>query len=65
MLEENDMVDMLTALEETSEGIYRWSETAGLKQLIRSRHLGTDGALEYVKRDYSPGRHKELNSAAG
>ena len=46
LLEESDMVDLLTALEQTSDGVYRWSETAGLKQLIRSQHLGTDEALE-------------------
>ena len=63
LLEENDIVDMLVALEETSNGVYRWSETAGLKQLIRSRRLGTDEALEYVERDYSTVRHKDLQHA--
>ena len=51
MLEENDMVDLLTDLEHTSDGVYRWSETAGLKQLIRSQHLSTNDALMYVKQD--------------
>ncbi len=59
LLEENDMVDLLASLEETSNGLFRWSETAGLKQLIRSRCLGTDEALEYVKRDYLDARHKD------
>ncbi|MCY3994470.1 MAG: DUF4007 family protein [Caldilineaceae bacterium] len=59
MLEENDMVDMLAALEETSDGIYRWSETAGLKQLIRSRPISTEEALVFVERHYSADRHKE------
>ena len=63
LLEENDMVDMLVELEETSHGEYRWSETAGLKQLIRSRQLDTVEALEYVNRDYSAVRYKELNYA--
>lgn len=65
MLEENDMVDMLTALEQTSDEVYRWSETAGLKQLIRSRHLDTDEALKYVGQDYSAVRHKDLHNAIG
>ena len=65
LLEENDMVDMLVALEETSNGIYRWSETAGLKQLIRSRRLGTDEALEYVKQDYFDVHEKESLNALG
>jgi len=59
MLEENDMVDMLAALEEMSDGIYRWSETAGLKQLIRSQPLSTEEALKYVKRHYSADRDEE------
>jgi len=45
MLEENDMVDMLAALEDMSDGTYRWSETAGLKQLIRSQLLSTEEAV--------------------
>lgn len=65
LLEENDMVDMLVALEETSNGLYRWSETAGLKQLIRSRRLGTNEELEYVRQDYSAVRHKDLTYAVG
>ena len=65
MLEENDMVDMLMALEEASNGVYRWSETAGLKQLIRSRELSTDEELEHVKQDYSAVRHKDLTYGVG
>ena len=65
LLEENDMVDMLVALEEVSDGIYRWSETAGLKQLIRNRRLDINEALEYVERDYSAVRHKDLQHALG
>ena len=53
LLEENDMVDMLAELEETSGGAYRWSETAGLKQLIRSRALTTEEALRFVHCDYA------------
>ena len=65
LLEENDMVDLLVGLEETSNGVYRWSETAGLKQLIRSRQLGTNEELEYVRQDYSAVRHKDLTYAVG
>ena len=65
MLEENDMVDMLAVLNETTNGDYSWSETAGLKQLIRNERLGTDEALKYVKRDYSAVRHEEPVNATG
>ena len=56
---------MLVALEEVSDGFYRWSETAGLKQLIRQQELTTEEALTYVKRDYSAVRHKESQHAIG
>ena len=65
MLEENDMVDMLAVLNETTNGAYSWSETAGLKQLMRNERLGTDEALKYVKRDYSAVRHEEPVNATG
>ena len=47
------MVDILTDLEEVSEGIYTWSETAGLKQLIRKRELSVEDALDFIKLDYA------------
>lgn len=65
LLEENDMVDMLVTLEETSNGIYQWSETAGLKQLIRSKRLDTDEELGYVKQDYPAVHEKDSHGALG
>ena len=65
LLEENEMVDMLVTLEEASNGIYRWSETAGLKQLIRSRRLDTDEELEYVGLDYLAVYAKDSHNALG
>ena len=53
LLDENDMVDMLADLEEVSGGIYTWSETAGLKQLIRKRELSIEDALDFIKLDYT------------
>ena len=53
LLDENDVVDMLADLEEVSEGIYTWSETAGLKQLIRKRDLSVEDALDFAKLDYA------------
>ena len=51
-LEENDVADLLVGLEDASNGVYRWSETAGLKQLVRARPLSTDDAMELLSRDY-------------
>lgn len=53
LLDENEVVDMLTGLEEVSGGIYTWSETAGLKQLIRRRELSAEDALDFIKLDYA------------
>ncbi len=52
LLEENDLVDMLANLEDVSNGLYRWSETAGLKQLIRTRALTEDDMLSFIRVDY-------------
>lgn len=65
MLEENDMVDMLADLDETTNGFYSWSETAGLKQVIRKERLDIDDALKFVIHDYVGVRHTELTYAAG
>ena len=53
LLDENDVVDMLTDLEEASEGIYTWSETAGLKQLVRKHELSVEAALDFINLDYA------------
>ena len=53
LLDENDVVDMLADLEEVSGGIYTWSETAGLKRLIRKSDLSVEDALDFIKLDYA------------
>ena len=52
LLDENSLVDLLGGLEELTTGAYRWSETAGLKQLIREQPLTTEDALQLLKGDY-------------
>ena len=52
MLDEADLVDKLLQLEDMTGGLYRWSETAGLKQLIRHREVSDDEGLSLVTRDY-------------
>ena len=61
LLEENDMVDLLSRLEEASDGVYRWSETAGLKQLTRTRELTVEEAVAvaFVEADYGRGRKRD------
>ena len=53
LLDENSLVDRLGEMEELTKGAYRWSETAGLKQLIRERPLTDEDALRMLKEDYS------------
>lgn len=54
LLDENDVADRLVGIEEFSAGGFRWSETAGLKQVIRDAPLDLDVALEYAVRDFTP-----------
>lgn len=43
LLDESDLAGRLLALEEDTKGVFRWSETAGLKQVLRDRPFrGTD-----------------------
>ena len=65
LLEENDMVDMLVTLEDATHGEYRWSETAGLKQLIRSRAISVEDSYEFVRRDYQSDQRREAIHAFG
>ena len=56
---------MLVALEESTRGVYQWSETAGLKQLIRSRSLPDEETLELLSKDYSGTTRREMIHAIG
>ena len=64
-LEANDVVEMLVALEEATRGVYQWSETAGLKQLIRTRPLSDEETLRLLSKDYSPTTRREMIHAVG
>lgn len=52
LLSENDLMDRLSTLEGASNGLYRWSETAGLKQLIRNREFDAEDEVDFIKSDY-------------
>ena len=52
LLDENALADRLFEIEEVSSGRYRWSETAGLKQLIRKREVSNEEALGFIEADY-------------
>lgn len=52
-LNEDDLVDRLARMESFTSGLIRWSETAGLKQLVRS-HAPSKNRLDFfLGQDYS------------
>ena len=52
LFDENDVVDRLAMLENVTDGALRWSETAGLKQVVRSMDISEDVAFSYLPIDY-------------
>ncbi len=52
VLDENTLADLLLEIEDASDGAYRWSETAGLKQLVCEREVNSDEAFLFLKRDF-------------
>ena len=58
LIDEDTLVDRLMGIEAASGGVYRWSETAGLKQLIREREVRDEEALTFVESDYGPRRSR-------
>ena len=52
LFDENDVADRLATLDEVTDGALRWSETAGLKQVVRNIDISEDKALSWVPRDY-------------
>ena len=53
VLDENALADLLLEIEDVTNGAYRWSETAGLKQLICEREVNSDEAFQFLDRDSS------------
>lgn len=53
LLDEDDVVDRLVNLEEITSGKLRWSETAGLKQVVRKPGVNFEMPLNYIKMDYT------------
>jgi hypothetical protein len=53
LLDENNLVDRLVRLDDVTKGKLRWSETAGLKQVVRDTDLSFEKALSYLETDYA------------
>ena len=52
LLDENAVADRLLDLDDFTQGTFRWSETAGLKQVLRDVELNPQDALYHVNFDY-------------
>lgn len=59
LLDENDVAERLSNLDEITNGKLRWSETAGLKQVVRDAGSNFDNALAYAKLDYANTARRE------
>jgi uncharacterized protein DUF4007 len=59
LLDEPELADRLLALEDITKGTFRWSETAGLKQVIRNGPLREAEASVLLQKDYRVGRRRE------
>jgi len=56
--DENDVADRLAGLDDATKGRLRWSETAGLKQVVRDPDLRFE-SLSYIETDYAGARRRE------
>ncbi len=52
LFNEDDVTDRLAALDDATGGALRWSETAGLKQVVRNIDIGEGTSLSWVPGDY-------------
>lgn len=59
LLDENDVADRLARLDEVTSGALRWSETAGLKQVMRDTELSLGDALIHIEMDYGGPARRE------
>lgn len=59
LLDENDVADRLFNIDNVTGHALRWSETAGLKQVIRNPDLAFDSALDFVRKDFESSDERE------
>ena len=53
LFDEDDVADRLSALDDATRGALRWSETAGLKQVVRNIDVATqDTSMSWIPGDY-------------
>lgn len=52
LLNENDLFDYFVDIQDKTNEVFRWSETAGLKQVIRLNKPTSNEIFNYLKTDY-------------
>ena len=52
LMDENHVSDRLAKLEDATQGRLRWTETAGLKRVVRDPDLAFEEKLSFVRSDY-------------
>jgi len=52
MLDEDTLIERLSRIDDSSNKLFQWSETAGLKQIICESKLDYSQALQFLKDDY-------------
>ena len=53
LLDESDVANRLARIDTLSDGNFRWSETAGIKQLIRSADLQNMCEFSIIRKAFS------------
>ena len=59
-LDENDVAERLAVLDDATDGELRWSETAGLKQVVRNIEVSEETALSWIRGDYGVRQEREV-----
>ena len=59
LLYDNDVVDRLSRLEAFTKGALRWSETAGLKQVIKTEKAESLDEFSLISKDFKYRQHQE------
>jgi len=59
LLDESELAGRLLALEDVTKGRFRWSETAGLKQVFREHPLKDAERANFIRRDYRDSKARE------
>lgn len=57
--DENDVADRLAALDDATDGALQWSETAGLKQVVRNVDIDSDTRFKWLPMDYGGGARRK------